>query len=219
MLTQKFLQLFEVGAEWVSWVLVAVSLLGTAVIVDRLLLLLRTRERVEPLRAAVGAALDRGDAAAALAAVAGDSFIRNVLRAGLALAVRGERRPEQVEQAMLGTLAAERARYDSRLSILLTIGNTGPLLGLLGTVIGIVQAFNQLGKLGTVQASTNATVMAAIGEALVTTGLGIAVSIPAVVLYNAIRSHLNERAKQAEALQRQLLSALPRLAGGAGTEA
>jgi biopolymer transport protein ExbB len=216
MLTQKFLQLFEVGAEWVSWVLVAVSLLGTAVVIDRLLLLLRTRERFEGLRGAIGGALDRGDASAALSAASGDSLIRNVLRAGLILAARGERRTEPVEQAMLGTLAAERARYDSRLSVLLTIGNVGPLIGLLGTVIGIVQAFNQLGKLGTMQASTNATVMAAIGEALVTTGLGIGVSIPAVVVYNAIRSHLAERIKQSEALQRQLISALPRLTGGAG---
>lgn len=219
MLTQKFLQLFEVGAEWVSWLLVAVSLYGTAVVVDRLVLIWRTRERFPALRAAVGAALERGDAAAALSAVAGDSLVRNVLRAGLSLAARGERRTEPVEQAMLGTLAAERARYDARLSSLLTIGNVGPLIGLLGTVIGIVQAFNQLGKLGTVQASTNATVMAAIGEALVTTGLGIGVAIPAVVVYNAIRAHLTERAKQAESLQRLLVAALPGLAGGTSPRA
>jgi biopolymer transport protein ExbB len=219
MLTQKFLQLFEFGAEWVTWLLVAVSILGSAVVLDRLLLLVRTRERFDDLRGALAAALDRGDAAAALAAVGGDSLIRNVLRAGLALAARGERRGEPVEQAMLGTLAAERARYDARLSSLLTIGNVGPLIGLLGTVIGIVQAFNQLGKLGTVQAANNAVVMSSIGEALVTTGLGIGVSIPAVVLYNAIRAHLAERVKQSEALQRQVVAALPRLAPGAAPEA
>jgi biopolymer transport protein ExbB len=219
MLTQKFLQLFEFGAEWVTWVLVGVSLFGTAVVIDRLLLLVRTRERFDDLRAALAAALDRGDAAAALAAGGGDSLVRNVLRAGLTLAARGERRGEPVEQAMLGTLASERARYDARLSTLLTIGNVGPLIGLLGTVIGIVQAFNQLGKLGTVQAANNAVVMSAIGEALVTTGLGIGVSIPAVVIYNAIRAHLGERIKQSEAMQRQLVSALPRLAAPAATEA
>lgn len=218
MLTQKFLQLFEVGAEWVTWSLLLVSFYGTAVAIDRLLLLLRTRERFEGLRAAVASALERGDGAAAHAAVEGDSMIRNVLRAGLALALRGERRAEAVEQAMLGALAAERARYEARLSSLLTIGNVGPLVGLLGTVIGIVQAFNQLGKLGTVQASTNATVMAAIGEALVTTGLGIAVSIPAVVVYNAIRAHLGVRVKQSEALQRLVVSAVPRLQAPAGRE-
>lgn len=214
MLTQKFLQLFQVGAEWVTWVLVGVSLVGTAVTLDRLGLLLRTRERFEPLRVALGAALDRGDVAAALEAVGADSLVRNALRAGLTLAARGEWRTEPVEHAMLGALAAERARYEQRLSALLTIGNTGPLIGLLGTVIGIVQAFDQLGRMGTIQAANNAAVMSAIGEALVTTGLGIAVSIPAVIVHNAVRSHLTQRVKQAEALQRQVIAALPRLAAG-----
>jgi len=216
MLTQKFLQLFEVGAEWVSWLLVAVSILGLAVALDRFLLLWRTRERYQPLAAGLGAALAQGDLPAALQAVQGDSLVRNVLRAGLERASRGERRPEPVEQAMLGALAAERARYDLRLSALLTIGNVGPLIGLLGTVIGIVQAFNQLGRMGTAQAANNAVVMSAIGEALVTTGLGIAVSIPAVAVYNAMRAHLSGRVRQAEALQRRLLSALPALRGGEG---
>jgi len=211
MLTQKFLQLFEVGAEWVSWVLVGVSLFGLAVVIDRLQLLFRTPERLDRLAPALEAALERGDAAAALAAVEGDSLVRNVLRGGLRRVLGGERRTEPVEQAMLGALAAQRARYDARLSALLTIGNVGPLIGLLGTVIGIVQAFNQLGKLGTVQAANNATVMAAIGEALVTTGLGIAVSIPAVAAYNSIRAHLGARVRRSEALQRLVISALPRV--------
>jgi biopolymer transport protein ExbB len=214
MLTQKFLQLFEYGAEWVSWVLVAVSIFGLAVALDRLVLLLRTREGYPSLAAALGAALGAGDLAAAARSVAGDSLVRNVLRAGLERAAAGERRPEPVEQAMLGALALERARYDARLSALLTIGNVGPLIGLLGTVIGIVQAFNQLGRLGTAQAAGNAAIMSAIGEALVTTGLGIAVSIPAVAIYNAMRSHLSARVRQAESLQRLLLSALPGLGGG-----
>jgi biopolymer transport protein ExbB/TolQ len=70
-----------------------------------------------------------------------------------------------------------------------------------------------------VQASSNALIMSAIGEALVATGLGIGAAIPAVVIYNAIRAHLSERVKQSEALQRQLISALPRLAAPAAPEA
>jgi biopolymer transport protein ExbB len=216
MLTQKFLKLFEFGAEWVSWLLVAVSIFGLAVAIDRLILLVRTREGFEPLAAALAAALAKRDAAGALQAVQGDSLVRNVLRAGLERAARGERRAEPVEQAMLGALAGERARYDARLSALLTIGNVGPLLGLLGTVIGIVQAFNQLGRMGTAQAANNTAVMSSIGEALVTTGLGIAVSIPAVAIYNAIRAHLAGRVRHAESLQRLLLSSLPTLGGGEG---
>lgn len=211
MLTQKFLELFNLGAEWVTWLLLGVSVLGTAVVLDRSVLLLRTQEGFTALRATLAAALARGEIAAALAAVEGDSLARNVLRAGLTLVARGERRSEPVEQAMLGSLAAQRARFEARLSSLVTIGNVSPLLGLLGTVIGIVQAFYQLGKLGTVQAANNTAIMSAIGEALVATGIGIGAAVPAVVIYNWLRAAVTIRIKQSEALQRELLAALTRL--------
>jgi biopolymer transport protein ExbB/TolQ len=212
MLTQKFLDLTaSFGADWVNWVLIAVSLTGMTVFFDRLLLYVRTRERFEALRADFTESLRRGQVAGALKSVEGDSLLRNVLRAGLSLVARGERQAASVEQAMLGQLAEERARYDARLSVLMTIGNTAPLVGLLGTVIGIVGAFYVLGKLGTAQASNNASIMSSIGEALVTTGFSIAVAVPAVVSFNALRAHVNTRVKQAEALMRELLANLPLL--------
>jgi biopolymer transport protein ExbB len=143
--------------------------------------------------------------------VEGDSLLRNVLRAGLTLVARGERQSASVEQAMLGQLAEERARYEARLSVLSTIGNVAPLIGLLGTVIGIVGAFYVLGKLGTAQASNNAAIMSSIGEALVTTGFSISVAVPAVVAFNGLKAHVNTRVKQAEALMRELLANLPLL--------
>jgi biopolymer transport protein ExbB/TolQ len=212
MLTQKFLDLTATfGADWVNWVLIAVSLTGMTVFFDRLLLYSRTRERYALLHADLSRSLERGEVAGALAAVEGDSLLRNVLRAGLSLVSRGERQPASVEQAMLGRLAEERARYDARLSVLMTIGNTAPLVGLLGTVIGIVGAFYVLGKLGTAQAANNASIMSSIGEALVTTGFSISVAVPAVVAFNALRAHVNGRVRQAEALMRELLANLPRL--------
>jgi biopolymer transport protein ExbB len=214
MLTQKFLDLFSIGAEWVMYLLLATSLYGTAVILDRVRLFLGTRERFEALRADVQARLSEGKTSEALRAVSGDSLVRNVLRSGLSLVAGGERRTEPVEQAMLGALAAERTRYERRLSSLVTIGNVAPLMGLLGTVIGIVEAFAELGRMGTAAASTNQVVMSAIGEALVATAIGIGVAVPAVVFYNAVRAHLGVRVRQAEALQRELISWLPRLPAG-----
>lgn len=212
MLTRKFLDLTaSFGADWVNWVLVAVSLTGMTVFFDRLQLYVRTRERFASLHADFSRSLQGGEVAGALAAVVGDSLLRNVLRAGLSLVSRGERQAASVEQAMLGQLAEERARYDARLSVLQTIGNTAPLVGLLGTVIGIVGAFYVLGKLGTAQAANNSSIMSSIGEALVTTGFSIAVAVPAVVAFNALRAHVNGRVKQAEALMRELLANLPLL--------
>ena len=212
MLTRKFLDLTsQFGADWVNWVLVAVSLAGLTVVLDRLLLFLRTRERYPSLRAGLDAALRAGDVTAVQGALAGDSLLRNVLRAGIDLVARGERQAASVEQVMLGRLAEQRARYEARLSVLSTIGNTAPLIGLLGTVIGIVGAFYVLGKLGTAQASNNSAIMASIGEALVTTGFSITIAVPAVVAFNGLRAHVNGRVKQAEALMRELLANLPLL--------
>ena len=219
MLTQKFLDLTaNFGADWVNFVLVGVSIVGLAVFIDRAVFYARTAERFPGLKAAFSAALAAGDLKGALRAVEGDSFTRNVVRAGLELAARGERQPTSLEQAMLGQVSEERGRYEARLSVLATIGNVAPLIGLLGTVIGIIGAFYVLGKVGTVQASSNSLVMASIGESLVTTGVGITVAVPAVVAYNALKAHVNGRLKQAEALSRELVANLPRLETNGGGE-
>jgi biopolymer transport protein ExbB len=220
MLTRKFLDLTATfGADWVNWVLVGISLTAMTIFIDRLVLYVRTRERYPELRTAFAASLRDGEIGGALAAGEGDSLVRNVLRAGLELAARGERQPAPIEQVMLGQLAEERARYEARLAVLTTIGNISPLIGLLGTVIGIVGAFYVLGKLGTAQAAGNPAIMASIGEALVTTGVSIAVAVPAVIAYNALRAHVAARTKHAEALMRELVANLPRLRdGGAAGE-
>jgi biopolymer transport protein ExbB len=212
MITEKLLGLSATwGAEWIMWVLVAISVYGLTVLLDRLLLFVRTRERYAALRGAFAEGLRRGDLEAATRAVSGDSLVRNVLRAGLERIARGEPTLEQVEQAMLAQLAEERARYEARLSALTTIGNIAPLVGLFGTVIGIVAAFYALGKAGTAAAAGNPMVMAAIGEALVATGFSIGVAVPAVVAFNALRAHVSGRLRQAETLMRDLLSSIPAL--------
>jgi biopolymer transport protein ExbB/TolQ len=219
MLTQKFLDLTaSFGADWVNFVLIGVSIVGLAVFIDRAVFYARTAERFPGLKAAFSAALAAGDLKGALRAVEGDSFTRNVVRAGLELAARGERQPTSLEQAMLGQVSEERGRYEARLSVLATIGNVAPLIGLLGTVIGIIGAFYVLGKVGTVQASSNSLVMASIGESLVTTGVGITVAVPAVVAFNGLKAHVNGRLKQAEALSRELVANLPRLETNGGAE-
>ena len=215
MLTTLLLDLTRtLGAEWVMWVLVALSIAALAVAIDRIAFFARTRERYGALRNALGAGLREGRIPEAVAAVQGDSLVRNVLRAGLSLVERGEREPERVEQMMLGQLAEERARYEARLTVLTTIGYTAPFVGLLGTVLGIVGAFYVLGELGTAQAAGNPRIMAAIGEALVATGFSIAIAVPAVAAFNLLRGHVSIRLKQAETLMRDLLAQLPRLPAG-----
>jgi biopolymer transport protein ExbB/TolQ len=206
MLTQKLLQLNLLGAEWVNWLLVVLSFVGVAITADRVLLYTRTRERFAALQAGVQDSLRRHDLGAALALVQGDSLIRNVLRSGLGALQRGVRDAKAVEEDMLAQLAAERSRYDARVAWLTTIANIAPLVGLLGTIIGIVGAFYGLGKAGTTQSAGNPQVMTSIAEALASTAIGIFVAVPGVVTYNILRAHMSVRLRQAESLMREVLA-------------
>jgi biopolymer transport protein ExbB/TolQ len=211
MLTQRFLQLNLLGAEWVNWALVLLSIIGLAITIDRLLLYTRTRERFPRLQAALQDALRRQDLAAARGLVQSDTLVRNVLRAGLEAVGRGERDPKSVEEEMLATLAAERSRYDALVAWLTTIANIAPLVGLLGTIIGVVGAFYGLGQAGTTQSAGNPQVMSSIAEALASTAFGIFVAVPGVVAYNLLKAHMGVRLREVESLMREVLANLGRL--------
>ncbi|MEO6028967.1 MAG: MotA/TolQ/ExbB proton channel family protein [Candidatus Binatia bacterium] len=73
------------------------------------------------------------------------------------------------------------------LSTVATVGSTAPFVGLFGTVIGIVNAFHEIGATGR---GGIATVSTGIAEALVTTAFGIIVAIPAVWLFNALSQRI-----------------------------
>jgi len=208
MISERLLELSLIGAEWVLWLLFALSLYSIAVLADRIILYTRTREKITELEPGLTAALAKGDLKAARREVQRDSLVRNVIRAGLDIISTGKRDPGTVEQAMLGALSRERARYEARLTPLGTIGNNAPFIGLFGTVLGIIQAFHQLGKLDASQAAGNQIVMAAIGEALVATGVGIMVAIPAVAAFNWAKSSISARIKHAESMMRGVLASL-----------
>jgi biopolymer transport protein ExbB len=132
--------------------------------------------------------------------------------AGLLEADRG---PKSAEEAMQGAAALQRMKLERRLAFLGTLGNNAPFIGLFGTVIGVVQAFEVLGKQET--AATVATaasamapqeVMSAIAEALVATAVGLAVAIPAVVMYNVFQRKAKAILANTEALSRVLLAHL-----------
>ena len=219
MLTQRLLQLNLLGAEWVNWVLVLLGFTGVAISADRVILYWRTRERFAALQAAIQGTLRRHDLSGALGLVQEDTLVRNVLRSGLDAVQRGVRDPKAVEEDMLAQLAAQRSRYDARVAWLTTIANIAPLVGLLGTIIGIVGAFYGLGRAGTTQSAGNPQVMTSIAEALASTAIGIFVAVPGVVAYNLLRAHMAVRLRQAESLMREVLANVGWLESSAGDEA
>ena len=92
-----------------------------------------------------------------------------------------EQRKAVAEQALLRQIANEKASAEKGISVLGTIASIAPFVGLFGTVWGIFHALVAVGKSG--QAGL-AQVATPVGEALIMTGLGLAVAIPAVLAYN-----------------------------------
>ena len=89
---------------------------------------------------------------------------------------------ENVERALNRASSSELTDMESRISFLGTIGSAAPFVGLFGTVMGILGAFNEIAEKGN---ATIATVAAPIGNALLATAAGLFAAIPAVVAYNA----------------------------------
>ena len=86
----------------------------------------------------------------------------------------------RVEKVMDVTISREMEQLDRRLLFLATVGSTAPFIGLFGTVIGIMHAFDSIGEGG----AGFAAVSQGISEALATTALGILVAIPAAWMFN-----------------------------------
>jgi biopolymer transport protein ExbB len=92
-----------------------------------------------------------------------------------------EQRKAVAEQALLRQIALEKASAEKGVAVLGTVASLAPFVGLFGTVWGIFHALVAVGKSG--QAGL-AQVATPVGEALIMTGIGLAVAIPAVIAYN-----------------------------------
>jgi biopolymer transport protein TolQ len=90
--------------------------------------------------------------------------------------------PNQMAEEKLHIVMSEqRMALERNLGFLGTMGNTAPLIGLLGTVWGIMRAFHDMARTGSAGPSV---VAAGVAEALFTTAAGLLVAVPAVILYN-----------------------------------
>jgi biopolymer transport protein TolQ len=103
----------------------------------------------------------------------------------------------------------ELGRYEEYLSFLATTGNVSPFIGLFGTVLGIIDAFQSISRMGT---ASIAAVAPGIAEALVATAAGLFAAIPAVVAYNYYLSRLRLLSAQLELFTAEAVERLSRAA-------
>lgn len=201
------------GAEWVMWLMLGLSVISVAIMLERTWFFWSLRDDLPKLAQDLRNSLRRGDVEDARKRMEqSPSAEAAVVVAGLLEVDRGA---HAAEEAMKGAAALQRLKLERRLAYLGTLGNNAPFIGLFGTVIGVVEAFETLGKQKVVQAAADAAaasapqeVMAAIAEALVATAVGLVVAIPAVAMYNVFQRQTRSILANTEALTRVLISHL-----------
>lgn len=207
--TQFSLAFEAMGAAWVMWLLVVLSVLSVAVMIERVVYFLT--HQLGDVREDVRAKLKAGDLAGAVSSV-GDrrGLEAEVVRQGVKAAALG---PESVEKVVTETIVTERLRYERWLSFLGTLGNNAPFIGLFGTVLGIISAFSELAKSAQSGSMTSGSsnIMHGISEALVATAVGLLVALPAVAAFNAFSRWLKTIVARSEALGLALESHLTSL--------
>lgn len=205
MLTSLFLKLTSIGAEWVLWVLIVLSVVSIALVIERWLYFARTRVDVDELAARLEEQLQARSLQGAWQLV-NDTHTHCIETAVVAtglVALRGG--AHAAAEAMQSVKARMRPLLDANLSFLATIGSNAPFVGLLGTVLGIINAAHELTG-GNAQGNPSA-VMSGVFEALVATAVGLFVAIPAVVAYNLFQRRVRKRLAATDSLAHLVLSA------------
>ena len=203
----------DAGAGWVLWLLGGLSIASLAISIERWWFYQRVAGDLQSLSSNLWAWLEKRDERGAADWLSSSETVpAKIAEAGLRVSTRG---PAAASKAMISRTALEREGLERRLAFLGTLGNNAPFIGLFGTVIGVIQAFEELGHSAAGHAGAGAAsqvasgaVMSAIAEALVATAVGIAVALPAVALYNYFQRRVENVLSGAEVLSNLVLAHL-----------
>ncbi len=184
--------------------LIAASVWSWAIILEKYATLRQVRQQSKKFEEAFwsGGSLDRlfeaignrpRDPMSAVFVAAMREWKRNTLLKGKAdRSLRGVSLQQRIEKAMSVAIDKELEGLDTHLGFLATTGSVAPLIGLFGTVWGIINSFNAIAA---TQSNSLAAMAPGIAEALFTTAFGLIAAIPAVVAYNAITTSIDRYAK------------------------
>lgn len=171
----------------IMWIIAFLSLVAAIIIIERLLYIRRIKVDEEKMINRLKSTLEKRHFDEALAICeTNPSPITNLMKVGIEY--RDYPR-ETIREVILDAANQEVPKLEKHLPALGTISYIAPLLGLLGTVVGNIEAFGVLGRFGAV--GDPGLLAKGIAEALLTTAAGIIVAIPAVIFYNHLVSKVN----------------------------
>ncbi len=207
----NLLELFLKGGI-VMWPILFCSLLAVSIIFERLYVLRKAKYDAKPLLLKLRSALSRNDLVGALNACAQSSAsVPVVLRKGIASVEGG---PEAVRATIESAGKEEVNRLENHLGILANIAGIGPMLGFLGTVVGMINAFRTIESLGGNVNSGN--LAGGIWEAMLSSAFGLVVGIPALGFYNYFVGRVTQITFSLEASADEFLGFLKPSAASAG---
>ena len=202
MLTDQLLSISSAAHEVVLWFLIILSVFSLTIMLDRFFFLKSFLSETSLILNEMIEALESGR----------NSHMKLVydkyalLPAGKLLQKAWEhiidKRERGLEEMMNSHLLALKPKMENRLSFLATLGSNAPFIGLLGTIFGVMEAFEALGS----ESGSAAVVMVGISKALVATAVGLIVAIPAITAYNFLQKRLKMTFYHLESMKETLLS-------------
>ncbi len=201
-------------AQLIVIVMGIMSVVSLLILAERVLVFRASRRHSRRFAAEMGKLLSSGDFEAVADAKAGVDvgYLGRTIRAGLtAYRVSATDSREEAMETVARSLERQAQRevqsLKRGLGHLATVASTAPFVGLLGTTIGIVTAFQEMGEAG---AGGIGTISTGISEALVTTAFGLLVAIPAVMGYNSLQGWVDARAVDLSEASNEFLDAAGR---------
>jgi biopolymer transport protein ExbB/biopolymer transport protein TolQ len=204
MLIERLERVALLGSSWVLYLLLLLSFLSIAVMVERFFYFRGRNEDIFELGDRVVRLLSKGDRRGAEELIIRSRAIEaTVLRRAFPWIDGG---PKAITEALEAEMGRTRKELEKGMTFLGTLGNNAPFVGLLGTVLGVIQAFHQLGDGQNKAAMGN--VMSGIAEALIATGVGLVVALPAVVGYNVVQKKIADVEANVAAVGKRLIAYL-----------
>jgi biopolymer transport protein ExbB len=191
----SLVHIFKKGGP-IMWPLLVASIISLGTVIERVLFLMRERLRRDPMALdAFFAAAGQGDTDAAIRTSRASKF--HVVRAlGYALA----HKQTSLASALLYAQAQELKRYRRGIPILDTVITLAPLLGLLGTVTGMMGSFSLIGG----DLSAPGAITGGIAEALIATAFGLGIAITSLLPFNFLNARMDEARHELESASTQL---------------
>lgn len=200
------MSLFEVisGGGWLMVPLLICSLVSAAIIIERTIVLNKSKSNTRHLMMKLQSLLSKGllDEAADLCSESKGS-VAKVLKQGI---LRSHMKKDEILLAIENAGKEQVFTLEKNMGVLATIAGVAPLIGFLGTVTGMIKAFMEIERLS---GNVNASVLAGgISEALLTTAAGLVVGIPTFIFYNYLQTKVQRNVHEMETSSSELIELL-----------